>query len=122
MCIVTDLDAALGGPDMARTTTEFTMQYKDLRDFIGQLEQMGELRRVSRPVSPNLEMTEVCDRLLRAGGPAVLFERPAGAGPVTVSIASRYWPICSARHTGSHSAWAPNRWKTCVTSAACCQP
>ncbi len=55
------------------------MQYKDLRDFIGQLEGMGELRRIARPVAPNLEMTEVCDRLLRAGGPAVLFEKPSGA-------------------------------------------
>ncbi|MBB2916119.1 4-hydroxy-3-polyprenylbenzoate decarboxylase [Cupriavidus alkaliphilus] len=55
------------------------MQYKDLRDFIGQLEGLGELRRIARPVSPNLEMTEICDRLLRAGGPAVVFEQPAGA-------------------------------------------
>jgi 4-hydroxy-3-polyprenylbenzoate decarboxylase len=54
------------------------MKYKDLRDFIAQLESMGELKRVSAPVSPNLEMTEVCDRVLRAGGPAVLFENPAG--------------------------------------------
>ncbi|WP_423192302.1 4-hydroxy-3-polyprenylbenzoate decarboxylase [Cupriavidus sp. H18C2] len=52
------------------------MQYKDLRDFIGQLEQRGDLRRVTAPVSPNLEMTEICDRLLRANGPAVLFEAP----------------------------------------------
>ncbi|MCT9125336.1 4-hydroxy-3-polyprenylbenzoate decarboxylase [Cupriavidus gilardii] len=52
------------------------MQYKDLRDFIGQLEQQGELRRIAAPVSPDLEMTEICDRLLRAEGPAVLFERP----------------------------------------------
>ncbi|WP_373378293.1 4-hydroxy-3-polyprenylbenzoate decarboxylase [Cupriavidus nantongensis] len=55
------------------------MQYKDLRDFIGQLEGLGELRRIARPVSPNLEMTEICDRLLRAEGPAVLFEQPSGA-------------------------------------------
>lgn len=55
---------------------KFLMQYKDLRDFIGQLEQQGELRRIAAPVSPDLEMTEICDRLLRAEGPAVLFERP----------------------------------------------
>ncbi|MDQ2069849.1 4-hydroxy-3-polyprenylbenzoate decarboxylase [Natronospira bacteriovora] len=53
------------------------MQYKDLRDFIQQLEQRGELRRVSYPVSPDLEMTEICDRTLRAEGPALLFENPA---------------------------------------------
>ena len=58
---------------------KFLMQYKDLRDFIGQLEQQGELRRIAAPVSPDLEMTEICDRLLRAEGPAVLFEKPARA-------------------------------------------
>ncbi len=63
------------------------MKYKDLRDFIAQLESMGELKRVSAPVSPNLEMTEVCDRVLRAGGPAVLFENPAGHGmPVLANL------------------------------------
>ncbi len=55
------------------------MQYKDLRDFIAQLEQRGELRRVRCEVDPYLEVTEVCDRTLRAGGPALLFERPTGS-------------------------------------------
>jgi 4-hydroxy-3-polyprenylbenzoate decarboxylase len=54
------------------------MQYKDLRDFISQLENQGELRRVSVPVSPKLEMTEICDRVLKAGGPAILFENVPG--------------------------------------------
>ncbi len=54
------------------------MKYKDLRDFIGRLEALGELRRVSESVSPVLEMTELCDRVLRAGGPALLFEAPTG--------------------------------------------
>ncbi len=54
------------------------MKYKDLRDFISQLERLGELRRVTTPVSPVLEMTELCDRVLRAGGPALLFEQPTG--------------------------------------------
>ncbi len=54
------------------------MRYADLRDFLGQLEREGELRRVQAEVSPRLEITEVCDRVLRAGGPALLFERPAG--------------------------------------------
>ena len=56
------------------------MQYKDLRDFMAQLEAMGELKRVHTPVSPRLEMTEICDRVLKAGGPAILFEHPAGYG------------------------------------------
>ncbi len=56
------------------------MQFTDLRDFIGQLEQMGELKRVAVEVDPNLEITEICDRTLRAGGPALLFERVKGSG------------------------------------------
>ncbi len=54
------------------------MQYHDLRDFMAMLEAQGELKRVSLPVSPHLEMTEVCDRTLRAGGPAILFENVPG--------------------------------------------
>ena len=54
------------------------MAYRDLRDFMAQLEQCGELRRVAAPVSPHLEMTVLCDRVLRAGGPALLFENPTG--------------------------------------------
>ncbi|MDH5425355.1 MAG: 4-hydroxy-3-polyprenylbenzoate decarboxylase [Gammaproteobacteria bacterium] len=50
------------------------MKYKDLRDFIDQLEKMGELKRISQEVDANLEITEICDRTLRAGGPALLFE------------------------------------------------
>ena len=52
--------------------------YKDLREFIRHLEKQGELKRISHPVDPNLEMTEICDRVLRAGGPALLFENPIG--------------------------------------------
>ena len=54
------------------------MHYADLRDFIAQLETLGELKRVGAEVSPQLEMTEICDRVLRAGGPALIFERPSG--------------------------------------------
>jgi 4-hydroxy-3-polyprenylbenzoate decarboxylase len=54
------------------------MAYRDLREFMAQLEQMGELVRVKQPVSPHLEMTALCDRSLRAGGPALLFENPTG--------------------------------------------
>jgi 4-hydroxy-3-polyprenylbenzoate decarboxylase len=63
------------------------MKYKDLRDFIGQLEAMGELRRITVEVDPKLEMTEICDRVLRAGGPAILFERPKGSAmPVLANL------------------------------------
>ncbi len=54
------------------------MKYSDLRDFINKLKQSGELTEVSIPVSPHLEMTELCDRTLRAGGPALLFSQVAG--------------------------------------------
>jgi 4-hydroxy-3-polyprenylbenzoate decarboxylase len=54
------------------------MHYQDLRDFIAQLEHKGELLRIRHPVDPYLEMTEICDRTLRAGGPALLFENAKG--------------------------------------------
>ena len=54
------------------------MNYSDLREFIAQLEAKGDLKRVRAAVSPRLEMTEICDRVLRADGPALLFERPTG--------------------------------------------
>ncbi|WP_428819791.1 4-hydroxy-3-polyprenylbenzoate decarboxylase [Microbulbifer sp. MCCC 1A16149] len=54
------------------------MKYKDLRDFIRLLEKRGLLKRIKHPVSPYLEMTEIADRVLRAGGPALLFENPTG--------------------------------------------
>ena len=56
----------------------YFMKYKDLRDFVSRLEATGELRRINHPVSPVLEMTELSDRVLRAGGPALLFEAPTG--------------------------------------------
>lgn len=63
------------------------MIYHDLRDFIAQLEKMGELKRISMPVSPHLEMTEICDRVLRQGGPAILFENPTGFdGPHRIPV------------------------------------
>ena len=48
------------------------MRYADLRDFIAQLETRGELKRIRAEIDPNLEMTEIGDRVLRAGGPALL--------------------------------------------------
>jgi 4-hydroxy-3-polyprenylbenzoate decarboxylase len=54
------------------------MKYRDLRDFLSQLEARGELKRIGTVVDPRLEMTEICDRVLRHGGPALLFEKPAG--------------------------------------------
>jgi 4-hydroxy-3-polyprenylbenzoate decarboxylase len=54
------------------------MKYKDLREFLVQLESKGELKRIATEISPYLEMTEICDRLLKSEGPAVIFENPKG--------------------------------------------
>jgi 4-hydroxy-3-polyprenylbenzoate decarboxylase len=54
------------------------MHYQDLREFINMLESRGELKRITTPVDPRLEITEICDRTLKAGGPALLFENPIG--------------------------------------------
>ena len=51
------------------------MQYKDLREFIHQLEKDGDLKRISQKIDPNLEITEISDRTLRQKGPALLFEK-----------------------------------------------
>jgi 4-hydroxy-3-polyprenylbenzoate decarboxylase len=62
-------------------------KYDDLRDFAAQLESAGTLKRIATPVSPNLEITEICDRTLRAGGPALLFEHPtASTMPVLANL------------------------------------
>jgi 4-hydroxy-3-polyprenylbenzoate decarboxylase len=63
------------------------LKYADLRDFLAQLEALGELKRVAVEVDPHLEMTEICDRVLRTGGPALLFEKPKGhAVPVLANL------------------------------------
>jgi len=55
------------------------MKYHDLRDFIQHLEAIGELKRIAYPADPKLEITEICDRTLKAQGPALLFENPKGS-------------------------------------------
>jgi len=63
------------------------MKYKDLRDFIKQLEKQGELKRITVEVDPYLEMTEICDRTLKQEGPALLFENPKGSNiPVLANL------------------------------------
>jgi 4-hydroxy-3-polyprenylbenzoate decarboxylase len=73
------------------------VQYADLRDFMAQLEKLGELKRIATEVSPRLEMTEVCDRVLRQGGPALLFEKPAGHSmPVLGNLFGTVRRVCLA--------------------------
>ncbi len=63
------------------------MQYSDLRDFLANLEKIGDLARIKEEISPALEVTEICQRLLESQGPAVIFERPAGAAmPIVANL------------------------------------
>ncbi|MCA0403143.1 MAG: 4-hydroxy-3-polyprenylbenzoate decarboxylase [Proteobacteria bacterium] len=63
------------------------MKYSDLRDFISQLEKRGLLKHINYPVSPRLEMTVIADRVLRQGGPALLFNQPKGQSmPVLANL------------------------------------
>ena len=64
-----------------------SVKYKDLRDFLDHLEKQGDLKRIQLEVDPNLEMTEIADRVLRADGPALLFENPKGSDvPVLANL------------------------------------
>lgn len=54
------------------------MSLSNFRDFLDYLEQQGELKRITYPINPHLEMTEIADRVLRSQGPALLFENPIG--------------------------------------------
>ena len=63
------------------------MNFKDLREFISFLEGKGELRRIGAPVSSDLEITEICDRVVKGGGPALLFENVDGHDiPVVINL------------------------------------
>ena len=63
------------------------MNYKDLREFVSFLEERGQLHRVRAPVSCELEMTEIADRMVKSGGPALLFEDVVGYDtPVLMNI------------------------------------
>lgn len=63
------------------------MAYRDLRAFLARLEREGELKRVTAEVDPVLEITEITNRVTKAGGPALLFERPKGSNiPVVINL------------------------------------
>ncbi len=61
------------------TKKEQTMAYKNLQEFITLLEKKGELKRIGAEVSPALEIAEICDRISKAHGPALLFEKVKGS-------------------------------------------
>jgi len=63
------------------------MAYKDLRDYLSKLEKLGELVRIKVPVDPNLEITEIADRVVKKGGPALLFEKVKGSPfPLVINL------------------------------------
>ncbi len=63
------------------------MQYQDLREFLEHLKQLGQLKEIDQEISPNLEMTEISDRVLKAKGPALLFNKPSqGNMPVLTNL------------------------------------
>ena len=63
------------------------MKFKDLREFLGFLEERGELKRISAPVSRDLEITEIADRMVKSGSPALLFENVEGfETPVVINL------------------------------------
>jgi len=91
------------------------MRHTDLRSFIASLEDQGELRRIQVPVDPRLEMTAICDRVLRAEGPALLFERPTGhdvpvlanlfGTPRRVALGMGQDSVAALREVGELLAW-----------------
>jgi UbiD family decarboxylase len=88
------------------------IKYSDLRDFISQLQRIDELKQVDIEVSPHLEMTEVCDRTLRAEGLRFYStNQPA--------IASLCWQIYSARRVALRLVWARMMSVSCARSAMC---
>jgi 4-hydroxy-3-polyprenylbenzoate decarboxylase len=100
--------------------------FADLREFLAFLEKQGELKRISAEVDPHLEFTEICDRTLRAGGPALLFENPKGYAmpvlgnlfgtPKRVALAMGQEDVGSLRDVGKLLAFLkepepPKGWK-----------
>jgi 4-hydroxy-3-polyprenylbenzoate decarboxylase len=106
--------------------------FKDLREFISTLEKSGELKRIKTPVDPYLEITEICDRTLRAQGPALLFENPKGYSmpvlgnlfgtPKRVALAMGQESVSSLRDVGKLLAFLkepdpPKGWRDLLEKA-----
>lgn len=91
------------------------MTHASLRDFVRELERSGDLKRVPFPVDPRLEMTELCQRSLKAGGPALWFEQPRGSAipvlgnlfgtPRRVAAALGYENVAQFREIGETLAF-----------------
>ena len=93
-----------------------TWKFKDLREYISFLENKGDLRRITTPVSTDLEITEITDRMVKQGGPALLFDHVEGNSmPVLINIFG----------TTQRSAWAlgdgvqERSTRVCASSPGC---
>ena len=91
------------------------MKYRDLREFIAGLEADGKLKRIQHPVSPHLEMTEIADRVLRAEGPALLFEHPIKPNGTRYDYPRVGEPVL-ARPNAWRWAWARTVCPSCAKS------
>src|SRR5262245_61640543 len=82
------------------------MAYQNLRAFLDVLEREGELARVREPVSPALEITEIADRAVKGGGPALLFENVRGASmPVAINVFASRARMLRALEISSYEEW-----------------
>ena len=94
------------------------MKYKDLRDFISFLESRGELKRIKAPVSCELEIAEVCDRVVKRGGPALLFENVEGYDiPVLINMFGTERRMAWALGVEAWTTW----WNRCIGSWVSCK-
>jgi len=82
------------------------MPYRDLRDYLAALDRAGELKRIGAEVSPVLEITEIADRVVKKGGPALVFEKPTGAAmPVAINLFGSVERVMRALEVGSWQEW-----------------
>ena len=82
-----------------------TMQFRSLRDFLKALEARGELKRIHQEIDPRLEITEICYRTLKAGGPALLFNNTKGSSiPVLGNLFGTTERVAMAMGTDSVDA------------------
>ena len=82
------------------------MAYRDLRDFINTLDKKDELCRIDIEVDPVYEITEISDRTVKAGGPALLFERPKGS-----RVPVGFWPIAKMPASVSSLSAIATNWR-----------
>lgn len=82
------------------------MTHRNLGAFLERLESRGELVRISTPVSARLEIAEIADRAVKAGGPALLFENVAGSSiPVAINVFASRDRMQDALEIGSWAEW-----------------